>query len=681
MESGKREPEGGYTFRNQDLDLEARVDDLLGRLTVDEKLSLLSGHTSWSTKPIPRLGVPEMKMTDGPHGVGPHSTDGAVCTYFPVGVCRAATWNPALSEEFGRALAQEVRDLGYHVILGPGVNIVRTPLCGRNFEYQTEDPLLNAVLAAAVVRGVQGERVAACVKHYACNNQETWRFWVDAVVSERALREIYLPGFRAAVEGADAWSVMGCYNRVNGKFGCEHDHLVRGVLMGEWGFRGFLVSDWGATNFIEDAAGCVRAGLSLEMPTQKLYDPGKLAAMLAEGKFTAEHLDDDVRRLLRVMFLVGMFDDPGSLPPGSRNTPEHQDIARRVAEEGIVLLKNEGGVLPIDSARTGKLAVLGPNSDVKFSEGGGSSQVRPPHEVTPLEGIGERCGPDIELVDSPAGSDMAVVLVGLAHAGGGDGEGGDRTNFELPAEQVELILKTARANKNTVVVLLSGSPVGMEPWVDEVPALVQAWYPGMEGGRALASVLFGDVNPSGKLPVTFPKRISDSPAHASEETYPGIDDEDLGPRVLYEEGVFVGYRHFDAEGMEPRFPFGHGLSYTSFSYENLAIKPLEPGGDIAVEVGVEVTNVGERGGAEVVQLYIGDVEASVPRPPKELVGFEKLFLEPGEKRALKFSVGRGALSFYDGDRGGWVAEPGTFRVLVGSSSRDIRLSDEFEYAG
>ncbi|MEX2680132.1 MAG: beta-glucosidase [Candidatus Sigynarchaeota archaeon] len=661
-------------YTDEKMLLETRVSDLLNRLTLDEKIDLLSGATNWSTREIERLGIKPMYMTDGPHGIGPHSSNNAVCTYFPTGTCRAATWNPALMHQFGAALAEEVLDIGYHVILGPGVNIIRTPLCGRNFEYQTEDPYLNSRMVVPTIQGIQSKRVSACIKHFACNNQEIWRNWVDVRVSERALQEIYLPAFEAAAKEADAWSFMASYNRINGKWGCEQEHIVRELLMNKWKCRGFLVSDWGATNFIESPAGCMRAGLSLEMPATNRYTRDWIKKELDAGTCTMSQLDDNLRRLLRVMFLVGLFDAPAKRPKGSRNTMEHRSIARKIAEEGIVLLKNEKETLPIDVSKVKRIAVVGMNADVKMGEGGGSSQVRSPYEVTPLEGIKERCKGKLQITDDPAGADVAIVVTGLDHKSLGESESYDRTEFEIPASQSNLIKQTVAQVPRTVVVLVSGTPVGIEPWVDSVPAIVQAWFAGQEAGNALASVLFGDVNPSGRMPFTVPKRLQDSPAHASAKNYPGIDDEDKGPTVEYAEGIYIGYRHFDKRGIEPRFPFGHGLSYTTFEWKNFRVEPATVKKGWPIDVFVDVTNTGSRPGADVVQIYVEDVESSVDRPPRELKGFEKVFVEPGKTRTVKITLDARALSFFDEKKNDWIAEPGTFKIHAGKSSRDIKLT-------
>ena len=654
-------------FMDSNLDLEKRVEDLLGRLTLKEKFKLSTGTRVFYTRPIKRLGVPNFKMTDGPHGIGPHSSNSSECTYFPVGICRAATWNSELSEKFGVAAAQEVRDIGYHMLLGPGINIQRAPLCGRNFEYQTEDPYLNSRLAVQYVKGVQSERIAACVKHYICNNQETNRFTLNSVVSERALQEIYLPAFKATVCEADAWSFMSCYNKVNGVYGSEHKNLIKKRLMEEWGFRGFVVTDWTATRYVKNTESCVEAGLTLEMPTGIKYKYKRMVEAFKEGKFTEEMLNENIRRLLRVMFLTGVFDDPSTISPGSRNTSEHQALARKIAEEGIVLLKNDDNLLPLNINSIKKIAVIGPNADKKTSLGGGSSQVKPPYEIKPLEGIKEKCKGKIEIISTPSEADVVIFVAGLNHTPHKDAEGSDRKRFNLSSIQINKINQTIQENPKTIVVLISGSPIGMD-WIDKVPAVIEAWYPGMEGGHAIASVLFGDVNPSGKLPITFPKKLEDSPVQIIKDL-----------NVNYNEGIFVGYRYFDTNNIEPLFPFGYGLSYTTFTYDNLKISRDKVSGDETFKVSVDISNSGSRTGAEVVQLYVQDVECSVERPLKELKGFKKIKLEPGAKETIILELGKEDLSFYDEKSGCWKVEPGKFNILVGSSSRDIRLQGKIEY--
>ncbi len=667
-------------FMDSQLEVEKRVADLLGRLTIDEKLSLCAGEKSfgvllgkgfYATKDVPRLGVSRFKMTDGPHGLGALGSRFRKGTYFPVGIGRTATWNPSLAEQFGINYAHEIRDIGFHMALGPAINIIRTPLSGRDFEYQTEDPYLNKKMTVPIVKGTQSQRVAVCLKHYAANNQETNRMKVSAEVSERALREIYLPGFEAAVKESDAWSVMGSYNKINGIYGCEHPDLLTTKLRKEWGFRGFVVSDWFALRPTTSAESCMKAGCDYEMPGPGTkYRWKRLRKIYQQGKITEQDVNRSVSNLLRVMFFTGIFDDPATLPGGSRNTPEHWAVARKIAEEGIVLLKNEGNLLPLDINKVKSIAVLGPNANKKQGLGGGSSCIRPVHEVTPIQGLKEKCEGRVKIIAAPAEADVAIVVVGLCHGSrkNWDTEGKDKKDLELTAEQVQLIQQTVQQNAKTIVVLVNGSPLAMDQWLDKVPTVIEAWYAGMEGGRALADILFGDVNPSGKIPVTFPKKLADSPAHASKRTFPGENG-----KVYYEEDILVGYRYFDTKGIEPLFPFGHGLSYTTFKYENLHISGSAP-----IGVSVDIINTGGRAGAEVVQLYIQDVEASVPRPIKELKGFQKVWLDPGQKTTVKFELNTEDLAFYSEKDHQWVTEPGKFVAHVGSSSRDIRVQAEFE---
>ena len=671
-------------FKDKSLELEERVKDLLSRLTLEEKFKLCSGRLMWHTKPVKRLGVRSFTMYDGPHGVRPDTTGNTKSTYFPSAICRAASWDPKLSYEFGKAIAEEVREVGAHMLLAPGINIQRTPMNGRTFEYQTEDPHLNKVLAVATVKGIQSQKIAACVKHFVCNNQETNRFTVSSEVSERALQEIYLPAFKATVQEADAWSFMTCYNKVNGIYGSENYNLLRERLMENWGFRGFTVSDWLATNYTS-TEGCVNAGLSLEMPTSKKYNKKNLRNAFQEGKFSEDTLNDNVKRLLRVMFLVGLFDDKSTLPSGYRNTLEHQSIARKIAENGIVLLKNNNALLPLNIDELKNIAIVGPNAnfklrgDVKPGEseilsGGGSSVNYPPYEITPLEGIKQKCMDRVEIIETPSKADVTILFAGLNHKNGMDAEGEDRNSFELPLEQIELIKKTVGQNPNTIVVLINGSPIPMNDWIDGVPAVIEAWYGGMEAGKAIANVLFGKVNPSGKLPLTFPKKLSDSPAHKSERTFPGVEE-----KVFYDEGIYVGYRYFDKEQIEPLFPFGYGLSYTTFNYENLKLDKEKFSKNDTVTVSVDIVNTGNRSGTEIIQLYVQDIESSTDRPPKELKQFKRVKLEPNERKTVELNLNFGDFSFYDDLTHSWVVEPGTFNVLLGSSSRNIHLQKEIEY--
>ena len=667
-----------FPFRDKSLELEERVKDLLSRLTLEEKFKLCSGRLMWHTKPIKRLGVKPFTMYDGPHGVRPDTMGEIKSTYFPSAICRAATWDPELSHEFGKAVAEEVRDVGAHMLLAPGINIQRTPMNGRTFEYQTEDPHLNKILAVATVKGIQSQKIAACVKHFVCNNQETNRFTVSSEVSERALQEIYLPAFKATVQEADAWSFMTCYNKVNGIYGSENYNLLRERLMEQWGFRGFTVSDWNATANTSTGS-CVTAGLSLEMPTAKKYNKRNMKKAFQEGKFTEDSLNDNIKRLLRVMFLVGLFDDKNTLPSGNRNTLEHQSIARKIAENGIVLLKNKDALLPLNIDKLKKLAIVGPNANLKFGggdmlAGGGSSVNYPPYEITPLEGLKQKCRDRVEIIETPSKADVTILFAGLNHEHGMDAEGEDRNKFELPLEQIELIKRTVKQNPNTIVILINGSPIAMSDWIDSVPSVIEAWYGGMEVGNAIANVLFGDVNPSGKLPLTFPKKLSDSPAHNSERSFPGVEE-----RVFYDEGIYVGYRYFDKEQIDPLFPFGYGLSYTTFNYENLKLDKEKFTKNDTVTVSLDIVNSGNRSGMEIIQLYIQDIKSSIDRPPKELKQFKKVKLEQNERKTVELTLNFDDFSFYDDSTHSWVVEPGTFNILLGSSSRDIHLQKEIEY--
>jgi beta-glucosidase len=678
--------------------LEARVEDLLSRLTLEEKISLLHGDSKFTTAAIPRLGIPRRWLSDGPHGVredvGPdtwqpagHTDDFSTC--MPCGIALAATWNPDLARSEGTVIGEEARARGKNIMLGPAVNIMRTPLCGRNFEYLGEDPYLTGRMAVGYITGVQSQQVASCVKHFAANNQEWDRNTVDVELDERSLREIYLPAFKAAVQDAGVWSVMGAYNQLRGQHCCENEFLLNQVLKGEWGFRGLVVSDWNGTHDTREAA---LNGLDLEMGTEKAsYQDYYLARPFLEGlrrgDFPMSVLDDKVRRNLRVMIATRVLD---GRTPGSLNTKAHQDTARHVAEEAMVLLKNNDGLLPLDPARIRTLAVIGENATRLQAHGGQSSEIKAFYEVTPLEGIVREAGGRINITYSigygkSAGADAAdravaaaeaadaVIFVGgLNHDKYFDTEGSDRVDLKLPSGQDELIRRVVAANPRTVVVLVAGSPVEMGGWLERVPAVLQAWYSGMEGGNALARILFGEVNPSGKLPCTFPKALADSPAHAL-GAYPGKDGV-----VHYAEGLLVGYRWFDTKGIEPLFPFGHGLSYSQFKYSALQLVP-DPAKDAVLSVKFELTNTSTRAGAEVVQVYVHQAHPTLPRPEKELKGFKKVYLEPGESQLVTVPLNRGAFSFFDPARG-WIAEADAFTIQVGSSSRDIRLREVYRLA-
>ena len=781
-------------------------------MTLDDKISMVSGEDPWMTHPIPSLGIPGIKVADGPHGV----RNGGKGSCFPTGIGMAATWNPDLVQRVGVALAEETRGKGFDILLGPCVNICRTPLNGRNFEAFGEDPYLASRIAVGYVKGVQSRGIGTSTKHLACNNQERDRFTVDVKVDERVLREIYLPAFEAAVKEADTWTVMTAHNKLNGLYCSANDFLVNKILKGEWGFRGFTVSDWGG---VHDTVGAANGGQDLEMPGPGVQFDVKLKNAVESGTVSSNTLDDKVRRILRVASLLGKLDTPSAAPAGAVDTPAHRAVARDAARECMTLLKNTNSALPFDARKIKKLAVIGPNADAKNVGGGGSSEVTPFYFVTPLDGIRERCGQGIEVLfergcslagrldavppsalftsrmlkepglrgeyfankdlsgtpaftrvdpavdfnwtDGPgeglatdnqnysvrwtgvlvapatadyelgtfsddgsrlfvngellAGEwsehgpqgcwsrriplkkgeivdlrmeyfqggggatarlgwiggdsgiqkavaaavqcDAAVVCIGLSSDF--EGEDKDRPDMNLPGDQAHLVESVLAANPRTVVVFIGGSPVVMEPWVNQVPAVLCAWYPGQECGHALADVLFGDVNPSGKMPVTFPKRLEDNPSYGN---YPGSDGVEN-----YEEGLLVGYRHYDTKNVEPQFPFGHGLSYTEFKYDHLKIDSRNR------VVTFDVKNTGKRAGKEVAQLYIGDPQCSVGRPVRELKAFQKIALAPGERKTVRFQLDDRALSFYDTANRRWTAEPGDFDVLVGSSSRDIRL--------
>jgi beta-glucosidase len=708
-------------YKNPKLPVEQRVEDLLGRMTPRERAEMLSGAGWMESRPNARLGIPAIKMADGPMGVRNWAGSSAVTnaaatppvlsTAFPAGIGMAASWDVELVRREGQVIAQEVKALGRNMILAPTVNINRQPLWGRNFEGYGEDPYLTARMGVAYIEGVQSEKVIATVKHFAANNQEFERHRIDEKIDARTLHEIYLPAFQAAVQEAGVWAVMNAYNKVNGSYCAENFYLLSQTLQKRWGFQGFVISDWGSTY---STAATVAAGMNLEMPggeamrtwfakpeTQKdgngagWLTPEKVLAAVAAGQLKQEAVDDAARRILRVMFTAGLFEGANA-PGGEVDTPEQRAVAATAAVESIVLLKNEGGLLPLGGSKIRSLAVTGPSAAIARTGGGGSSLVRPKYATRPLDGIQEAVGAPAQVAfargvamqgedasrETPEAraalreeaaelarkSDAAIVMVGYSTKL--ESEGFDRPSMDLPEGQDELIEAVAAANKNTIVVIAAGAPVTMTKWIGRVPAVVQAWYGGQFAGPAIGEILFGMQNPSGKLPVTFPKQWSDSPAYGH---YPG---ENL--HVAYEEGVYVGYRGFDQRNVEPLFPFGHGLSYTKFDYSGLKITPAKIAAGQQVEVTIEVRNAGSRAGAEVVQLYVHDVKSSVDRPVKELKGFRRVMLDPGEARNVSFTLDKSALSFYSAAKDEWVAEPGAFEVWIGASSRDIRLKGAFE---
>lgn len=708
-------------YLNRALPTEARIDDLLGRLTLDEKIGLVHANGLFRSGGVERLNIPYLWTDDGPQGVredvGLNSWSAAgrtddFATALPPGLTIAATWDPALAEEGGQVIGQEACIRGKNVLLGPGINIIRTPLCGRNYDYYGEDPWLSGRMAVGYIRGLQEEDTVACVKHFALNNQETARGTVSVEVDERALREIYLPAFEASIKEGGAMAIMSAYNKFRGVYCSQNEVLLDQILKQEWGFRGGVISDWGG---VHETAGPAAVGVDLEMGSRPPYSHFFLAdayeAGIKAGTYPVATLDDKVRRDLRMLFASGAID---GRKPGSINTAAHLDVARRIAEGGMVLLKNEGGILPLDPARVHSVAVIGQNAVRTFAAGGNSAGVKAFREITALDGIIARAGAAMNVVYSEGykqpeaknlsaednagvkrtvlsdaslaerqalrdravaaakASDVVILVAGLTHRAHADDEGTDRVDLSLPAGQAELIAAVTAANSRTVVVLIDGSPIEM-PWLAQVPAVLQAWYAGSEAGPALAAVLFGDVNPSGKLPCTFPKALADTPAaQGGPAAYPGVNGV-----VHYDEGLLVGYRWYDTKAVEPLFPFGFGLSYTTFKYSNLRVESV---GNAAATVQCDVTNTGSRPGAEVVQLYVHDGHASVPRPAKELKVFSKVLLAPGETKTVVLKLDPRSFAFYAPEKHGWSVEAGDYGLLVGSSSRDIRLTGTFPVA-
>ncbi|GLV54571.1 beta-glucosidase [Dictyobacter sp. S3.2.2.5] len=825
-----------------------KVEELLGQMTLSEKVSLLAGASMWNTVPIERLGIPSLKVSDGPNGARGSgdilmsaNTDegsaGVTSACFPVGISLAATWNPALIERVGQALGQEAKTKGARVLLAPTVNIHRSPLNGRNFECYSEDPYLSARMAVAYIRGVQSEGVGATVKHFVCNDSEFQRNSISSEVGERALRELYLVPFKAAVQEAGSWLIMASYNKINGTYASENPYTLTDILRKEWGFDGVAMSDWFGT---QSTTPSVNAGLDLEMPGPAHWRGDKLLQAVQNGEVPESKIDESVARLLHLFIKVGLFEPHEEGPEQAIDRPEHRALIREAGAEGCVLLKNEHGILPLRPERLKSIAIIGPNARTARMMGGGSAFVNAHYSIAPYDAIVARVGDqltiedetdfpshnllplfnkelfsptnnqqapgfDIEYFQAPdftnqidetahitsseitwfgsvaanidphhfsarlsghirpqktgsyafglasaglsklyidghelinnwdqqvpgqtyfgmgsteatasieltAGqeytltveyakddekvpiaavrigvlpptsttaldravelatrSDVALVFAGLN--GEWESEGFDRPNMDLMPEQVELIERVAAVNKNTVVVLNTGSPITM-PWLDRVAGVLQCWYPGQECGNAIADVLFGEVNPSGKLPQTFPQRLEDNPAYIN---YPGENG-----RVYYGEGLFVGYRYYDKKKVAPLFPFGFGLSYTTFSYSpdiELSTQKVQPGETLRATI--QITNTGQRAGKEAVQLYVRDVKSTLHRPEKELKAFAKVQLEPGESKPVTFELDQSALAYYDDLARQWIAEAGEFELLIGSSARDIQAHTTF----
>ena len=713
----------GPAYLDESLPIDVRVEDALSRMTMEEKVKILHAQSKFSSAGVPRLGIPEIWTTDGPHGIRPEvmwdEWDQArwtndSCVAFPALTCLAATWNEEMSALYGKVIGEEARYRDKDVLLGPGVNIYRTPLNGRNFEYMGEDPFLASKMVVPYIQEVQKNGVAVCVKHYALNNQEAKRHEYDAVIDDRTLYEIYLPAFKAAVQEGGAWSIMGAYNLYKGQHLCHNQYMLNDILKGEWGFDGVVISDWGGTHDTDQA---INNGLDLEfgtwtnglnMSSSNSYDTYYLAdpylAKLRSGEASEEVLNDKARRVLKLIFRTAMNNDK---PAGSMRSPEHYDAARKIAGEGIVLLKNDNKVLPIDLDKTRKLLVVGENAIKMMTVGGGSSSLKVQHECTPLEGILAAVGDKAEVVyergyvgdvtgdyngvvtgqdlsesrseekliaDAVAAAkeaDAVIFIGGLNKAAHQDCEDSDRYGLELPYAQDKTIEALAAVNPNLTVVIVSGNAVAM-PWVDKVNGIMETWFSGSQTGHALADVLFGKVNPSGKLPFTFPVKLEDNAAHALN----AYDPEDLS--VEYKEGIFVGYRWAEKEQIKPLFAFGHGLSYTTFGYGEAKAAKASMKENGTLSVSVDVTNTGDVAGKEVIQLYIGDNEASVARPVKELKGFRKIALEPGQKQTVTFEITPEMLKFFDADKHEWVLEKGKFTAYICAASDDVRTQVEFE---
>lgn len=685
------------------------VTSLLGDLTLEEKASLCLGSDFWHTAPVPRLGIPAIMVADGPHGMrrlpeGDRSgiSGSLPATCFPTASALGSSWDPELADRVGRAVGEEARAQGVGVVLGPGVNIKRSPLCGRNFEYLSEDPLLSGELGAALVDGVQSQGVGACVKHYAANNQETDRLRVSADADERTLREIYLPAFERVVTRARPWTVMCAYNRVNGVHASQHRWLLTQVLRDEWGFDGLVMSDWGA---VHDRVAALAAGLDLEMPPNLGVSDEAIVAAVRSGSLDERLLDLAVLRVLRLVerALAGTASGPGSDADAGFDVDAHHALARAAAADCAVLLRNEDGILPLRPAAGDVLAVIGEFARTPRYQGAGSSQVNPTRVDVPLDelraalpdgvqvtfapGFRIAAGPDgatadgataddarlaDEAVELAAQADTVVVFLGLPAAE--ESEGFDRRHIDLPAGQTELLHRVAEVNPRVVVVLANGSAVRMSPWERYALAVLECWLSGQAAGGAVADLLLGAANPSGRLAETLPLRLADSPSYLN---FPG----EAG-HVRYGEGVFVGYRGFDATDREVSHAFGYGLSYTTFAYRDLAVvlDGRADDGDLAVTVTCTVVNTGPRAGKEVVQLYLGAPGRALARPVRELKGFRKVALEPGASATVTFRLEARDLSFWSVRESGWVLEPGTYRVSVGASSRDLRLTASLDVA-
>ena len=691
--------------------MDTKIEEIVKQLTLKEKLDMCHAQSKFSSKGVPRLGIPEIWMSDGPHGVRAEiawddwshaNWTNDSCTAFPALTCLAATFNPELAYKYGKAIGEEARYRKKDILLGPGVNIYRTPLNGRNFEYMGEDPYLASKMVVPYIHGVQENGVAACVKHYVLNNQEHWRDHINVELSDRALYEIYLPAFKAAVQEGNVWSIMGAYNQYRGQYCCHNELLVNKILKRDWEFDGVLVTDWGATHDTKQAA---LYGLDIEMGTgtdgltsssKNAYDNYYLAnplrKMIENGEIDESVVDEKVRRILRLMFRTNM---DNSRPFGSMNSQEHFDVAREIAQEGIVLLKNENNFFPIDPETTKTIAVIGENATRMMTIGGGSSELKTIHEISPLEGIQKRfanakilhamgysSGPSAygrvipsklnadslqsEAIKIAKQADMVLFVGGLNKNHHQDCEGDDRLQFSLPFGQDELLSEILKVNQNTAIVLVSGNAVKM-PWISKVKAIAQVWYLGSEAGNAIADILSGDVNPSGKLPFTFPVKLEDNAAHSfGEISYPGD-----GVNQEYKEDILVGYRWHDTKNIKPLFAFGYGLSYTDFEITNVKTDKKIYQEEDVISITCEIKNTGNLSGKELIQVYVNDVKSSVLRPLKELKGFKKVSLNSGESKSIQIDIPVKDFAFFDDKKMNWKLETGQFKLMIGTSSKNI----------
>jgi len=636
-----------------------RVHEILKKLTLEEKASLCCGEGFWNTVSLPQHEIKSMLLMDGPHGVrkqsgvsdhlGINNSDKTTC--FPTAACLASSWDRKLVKKVGEAIGIEAQAENVQIVLGPGANIKRSPLCGRNFEYFSEDPYLSGLLAGEHIRGMQSQGIGASLKHYAVNNQETKRFNIDVIIDERSLCEIYLSSFEGAIKTGEPWTVMCAYNKINGEYCSQNKKLLTDILKYEWGFKGFVVSDWFATSERDLA---IKAGMDLEMPTSAGVGKDKIITAVQEGKISEEELNNSVARILAIC-LKSQAENKDNT---SYEIEAHHKLARMVAGESIVLLKNDNDILPLN--KKSKIAILGSFAKTPRYQGTGSSRINPTKIDIPFDEIEAK---GVTIVESPADADVCIIFTGLPD--NDDSEGVDRKNIKLPEEQCILIEETAKLQKNIIVVLANGSAIEM-PWIDQAKGLLETYLGGQAMGGAVADILFGDTNPSGKLAESFPVKLNDTPSYIN---FPGDNK-----KVEYREGIFVGYRHYDKVDIEPLFPFGYGMSYTTFKYSDLQLDKSEINDTQVLQVKVKIKNTGNRSGKEAVQLYVKDNETSVIRPIKELKGFDKVSLEPGEECEIDFTLDKRAFAFYDVEIADWRVESGEFDIQIGKSSRDIQLS-------